>query len=85
MSDCYCDLSIRMYVCSLQLYQELRKLQQLKDDQGELSAANEKRYHTLKKLCERELLQTADVICSMYVGAVDPRLAIKVQIQHCSR
>ena len=56
-------------------YQELRKLQQLKDDQGELSAADEKRYRTLKRQCERELLQNADVICSTCVGAGDPRLA----------
>ena len=56
-------------------YLELRKLQQLKDDQGELSAADEKRYRTLKRQCERELLQNADVICSTCVGAGDPRLA----------
>ena len=56
-------------------YQELRKLQQLKDDQGELSATDEKRYRTLKRQCERELLQSADVICSTCVGAGDPRLA----------
>ena len=56
-------------------YHELRKLQQLKDDQGELSATDEKRYRTLKRQCERELLQNADVICSTCVGAGDPRLA----------
>lgn len=36
---------------------ELQKLQQLKDEQGELSAADEKRYRTLKRNCERDLLQ----------------------------
>lgn len=36
---------------------ELRKLQQLKDDQGELSASDEKRYRSLKRQCEKELLQ----------------------------
>lgn len=61
-----------VFCCS---YQELHKLQQLKDDQGELSAADEKRYRTLKRQCERELLQNADVICSTCVGAGDPRLA----------
>ena len=36
---------------------ELQKLQQLKDETGELSSADEKRYRTLKKQCEKELLQ----------------------------
>jgi len=36
---------------------ELQKLQQLKDETGELSANDEKRYRALKKQCERDLLQ----------------------------
>jgi len=36
---------------------ELQKLQQLKDDQGELSSSDEKKYRFLKRQCERELLQ----------------------------
>ena len=36
---------------------ELQKLQQLKDETGELSSQDEKRYRTLKKQCEKELLQ----------------------------
>jgi regulator of nonsense transcripts 1 len=54
---------------------ELQKLQQLKDETGELSSQDEKRYRTLKKQCEKELLQNADVICCTCVGAGDPRLA----------
>lgn len=54
---------------------ELQKLQQLKDETGELSSTDEKRYRSLKKQCERELLQNADVICCTCVGAGDPRLA----------
>lgn len=54
---------------------ELQKLQQLKDEVGELSSSDEKRYRALKKACERELLQAADVICCTCVGAGDPRLA----------
>jgi len=41
---------------------ELQKLQQLKDEQGELSAADEKRYRTLKRNCERDLLQVSSFI-----------------------
>lgn len=54
---------------------ELKKLQQLKDETGELSSADEKRYRVLKKASERELLEAADVICCTCVGAGDPRLA----------
>ncbi|PVD19247.1 hypothetical protein C0Q70_19733 [Pomacea canaliculata] len=54
---------------------ELSKLQQLKDETGELSSTDEKRYRALKKQCEKELLQAADVICCTCVGAGDPRLA----------
>jgi regulator of nonsense transcripts 1 len=56
-------------------YPELQKLQQLKDEQGELSASDEKRYIQLKRQCERELLQNTDVVCCTCVGAGDPRLA----------
>ena len=54
---------------------EFRKLQQLKDETGELSSSDEKRYRILKRQCERELLESADVICCTCVGAGDPRLA----------
>ena len=43
-----------MCVCSVP---ELSKLQQLKDETGELSSTDEKRYRALKKQCEKELLQ----------------------------
>jgi regulator of nonsense transcripts 1 len=49
-------------------------LQQLKDDQGELSSADEKKFKSLKRSMEREILQSADVICCTCVGAGDPRL-----------
>eukprot|EP01004_Peranema_trichophorum_P001106 NODE_112_length_3655_cov_37.138732_g94_i0.p1 GENE.NODE_112_length_3655_cov_37.138732_g94_i0~~NODE_112_length_3655_cov_37.138732_g94_i0.p1 ORF type:complete len:728 (-),score=118.34 NODE_112_length_3655_cov_37.138732_g94_i0:511-2694(-) len=53
---------------------ELHKLQQLKDEQGELSSADEKKYKALKRATEKEILTTADVICTTCVGAGDPRL-----------
>lgn len=53
----------------------MKKLQQLREETGELSAADEKRYRVLKKSAERELLEAADVICCTCVGAGDPRLA----------
>ncbi|KAG0473014.1 hypothetical protein HPP92_014871 [Vanilla planifolia] len=54
---------------------ELHKLQQLKDEQGELSSGDEKKFKALKRATEREILQSADVICCTCVGAGDPRLA----------
>jgi len=54
---------------------ELKKLQQLKDEVGELSAGDEARWRVLVRQCERELLQAADVVCCTCVGAGDPRVA----------
>ncbi|EPB86513.1 hypothetical protein HMPREF1544_06680 [Mucor circinelloides 1006PhL] len=54
---------------------ELQKLIHLKRDQGELSAYDEKKYKSLKRACEKEILQNADVICCTSVGAGDPRVA----------
>lgn len=44
-----------MRLCLLSM-PELQKLQQLKDETGELSSADEKRYRALKRTAERELL-----------------------------
>lgn len=54
---------------------ELQKLIYLKRDQGELSAHDEKKYKSLKRACEKEILSNADVICCTSVGAGDPRVA----------
>ena len=56
-------------------YTELSKLQSVKDDTGELTSTEEKRYKNLKRNAEREILRAADVICCTAVGAGDPRLA----------
>ena len=40
---------------------ELQKLQQLKDETGELSSADEKRYRALKRTAERELLMVREI------------------------
>jgi regulator of nonsense transcripts 1 len=61
-------------LCFLYSNIELQKLQQLKDETGELSSVDEKRYRMLKKAAEKELLEAADVICCTCVGAGDPRL-----------
>lgn len=54
---------------------ELNKLSQLKSELGELSSQDEKKFKTLTRAAEREILQNADVICCTCVGAGDPRLA----------
>lgn len=56
-------------------HQDLQKLLALKDELGELSHSDEKRFKQLQTSTERELLQAADVVCTTCVGAGDPRLA----------
>eukprot|EP00929_Paragymnodinium_shiwhaense_P006777 TRINITY_DN110736_c0_g1_i1.p1 TRINITY_DN110736_c0_g1~~TRINITY_DN110736_c0_g1_i1.p1 ORF type:complete len:1081 (+),score=275.32 TRINITY_DN110736_c0_g1_i1:128-3370(+) len=57
-------------------HQELQKLLALKDELGELSHGDEKKFKQLQNATERELLQAADVICTTCVGAGDPRLSM---------
>ncbi|KAJ1513600.1 ATP-dependent helicase NAM7 [Coelomomyces lativittatus] len=52
----------------------LSKLEQLKQELGELSAADQKKYISLQKQVEREILKHADVITCTCVGAGDGRL-----------
>ncbi|KAM4888073.1 regulator of nonsense transcripts 1 isoform 3-T3 [Thomomys bottae] len=68
-------LALHNQIRNMDSMPELQKLQQLKDETGELSSADEKRYRALKRTAERELLMNADVICCTCVGAGDPRLA----------
>lgn len=42
---------------------------------GELSSADEKKYKALKRATEREISQSAEVVCCTCVGAGDPRLS----------
>ncbi|CAF4463145.1 unnamed protein product [Rotaria socialis] len=68
-------LALHNQIRNLESEPELKKLQQLKDETGELSSADEKRYRTLKRKCESDLLRNADVICCTCVGSGDPRLS----------
>jgi len=65
------------YFCVSDLFSalEMQKLQQLKEETGELSSMDEKRFRMLRKQAERELLDQADVISCTCIGAGDPRLA----------
>ena len=54
---------------------ELQKLIQLKNEQGELSQVDERKYKSLMRACEKEILAAADVICCTCVGAGDVRLS----------
>ena len=55
---------------------ELHKLQLLKDELGELSQADEKKFNSLKRAAEREILQAADVVCCTCSAAGDPRISL---------
>ena len=54
---------------------ELHKLQQLKDELGELSQADEKHFNSLRRAAEREILQAADVVCCTCSAAGDMRIS----------
>ncbi|CAH8444287.1 unnamed protein product [Dicrocoelium dendriticum] len=68
------QLMLHVQAQNVKGHTELRKLQQLKDEAGELSQADEKRYRILKRELERELLLAADVVCCTCVTAGDQRL-----------
>ncbi|RGB37792.1 P-loop containing nucleoside triphosphate hydrolase protein [Rhizophagus diaphanus] len=50
-------LTLHEQVYNNDTHVELQKLIQLKTEQGELSSSDEKKYKTLKRACEREILQ----------------------------
>lgn len=55
---------------------ELQKLQMLKDETGELSSTDEKRYRMLKKTCEKELLEVRLLFIHSFqrkIGSEAPR------------
>jgi regulator of nonsense transcripts 1 len=68
-------LSLHQQVANADTHPELRKLIQLRNDQGELSQSDERKYKSLVRACEKDILNAADVICTTCVGAGDPRLA----------
>ncbi|KAG8948888.1 hypothetical protein FRC04_009227 [Tulasnella sp. 424] len=68
-------LTLHCQVSNNTAHVELQKLIQLKNEQGELSQSDERKYKALKKACEREILAAADVICTTCVGCGDPRLS----------
>ncbi|EDW07691.2 regulator of nonsense transcripts 1 homolog [Drosophila mojavensis] len=68
-------LALHNQIRNMETNSELKKLQQLKDETGELSSADEKRYRSLKRGAENQLLEAADVICCTCVGAGDMRLS----------
>ncbi|TAQ90062.1 hypothetical protein B7494_g1619 [Chlorociboria aeruginascens] len=68
-------LSLHEQVRSNDSNLDLAKLTQLKSELGELSSQDEKKFKTLTRAAEREILSNADVICCTCVGAGDPRLA----------
>lgn len=68
-------LTLHQQVTNSTTHVELQKLIQLKNEQGELSSNDERKYKTLIRQCEKEILSVADVICCTCVGAGDPRLS----------
>ena len=67
-------LALHNQVAKADTHSDLQKLIRLRNDQGELSVADERKYKTLVRSCEKDILSAADVICTTCVGAGDPRL-----------
>ncbi|KAJ9091289.1 hypothetical protein QFC21_007278 [Naganishia friedmannii] len=67
-------LALHNQVAGATTHRDLQKLIQLKTEQGELSAQDERRYRNLVRNAERDILNAADVICTTCVGCGDPRL-----------
>ncbi|RXK41944.1 ATP-dependent helicase [Tremella mesenterica] len=67
-------LALHNQVAKADTHPELQKLIQLRNDQGELSQSDERKYKSLVRACEKDILATADVICTTCVGAGDPRI-----------
>lgn len=68
-------LSLHNQILNMDGQTEFKKLKQLKDETGELSQMDENRFRALRRTCEREVLDAADVICCTCVGAGDPRVS----------
>jgi len=56
-------------------WSDLRKLKQLRDELGQFTSSDERKYLTLLRAVEQDILATADVICTTCVGAGDNRLS----------
>jgi len=69
------NLALHNQIKNMEGSGELQKLELLKQEAGELSSNDEKRYRMLRKQSEKELLDLADVICCTCIGAGDPRLS----------
>lgn len=68
-------LTLHRQVANNTTHVELQKLIQLKNEQGELSSNDERKYKGLIRTCEKEILGAAEVICCTCVGTGDPRLS----------
>ncbi|XJO77724.1 hypothetical protein BDV3_002266 [Batrachochytrium dendrobatidis] len=68
-------LSLSEQVKNLDTDRQLQKLIRLKNELGELSSQDEKKYKYLFRKAEREILEHADVICTTCMGAGDSRLS----------
>ncbi|KAK7467696.1 ATP-dependent RNA helicase [Stygiomarasmius scandens] len=68
-------LTLHQQVANSTAHVELQRLIQLKNEQGELSSYDDRKYRSLIRQCEKEILSAADVICCTCIAAGDPRLS----------
>ncbi len=73
---------LQKFAASSPTHSELRKLQRLLDELGDLDDRDRRRYNVLRRQAESDLLSNADVICTTCAGAGDSRLA-EFRFKHC--
>ncbi|KAJ1910637.1 ATP-dependent RNA helicase [Tieghemiomyces parasiticus] len=66
-------LALHEQLRNMDTYPELQKLLRLRTSVGELSRKDEQRFKKLRRACEREILESADVILTTCAAAGDPR------------
>lgn len=67
-------LTLHSQLARYEAVPELKKLIKLKEELGELSAKDERRFTELRARAERDILKAAQVICTTAIGAGDGRL-----------
>eukprot|EP00948_MAST-09A_sp_MAST-9A-sp1_P003694 g3694.t1 len=68
-------LCLHVIVKQIAQHTKLGKLMRLREETGELRSKDQGLYQMLLRRTEREILESADVICTTCVGAGDPRIS----------
>lgn len=68
------SLTLHSQINYIESVPEFSSLRNLKNDQGELTDADAKKYIKLRDVMEKQIISEADVVCATCIGAGDPRI-----------